>query len=59
MSINPNDDAQHIFKIDDLDVILLEHVFHNETINEDLLGYLLEVYHRAIELIEVRYSKIS
>lgn len=54
MSIYPDDDSQYIFKLDDLDVILLEHIFHNETIKEDLLGYLLEVYHRAIELIEVR-----
>ncbi len=55
MSLNPDDDKKLTFKLDDLDMILLEHVFYNPKIKEDLLGYLLDVYHRAIEMIEIRY----
>ena len=54
MSMYPDDETKYIFKLDDLDVILLEHIFHEETLKDDLIGYLLEVYHRAIELIEIR-----
>lgn len=49
------DDPNKIcFSLVDLDELLLGHVFLLENVRKDPVGYLIQVYHRAVELVEIR-----
>ena len=45
------------FKLDNLDDIILT-VMNDQSINNNLLNYFLECFHRAYEIIEVRFKEV-